>query len=114
MLCQQTTWGTTHPDLAIERSRCEVAPVGAEADLELGESAMGELTWFECEWRGGIGGDHSPRDFPGGCVIYIRSIQAPRRKIAPVGREADGVPVRCGVSGSQLRHSDSHHAIVML
>jgi hypothetical protein len=50
--------------------------------------------------RGGseIGRDHSPRDFPGGCVVYSRRTQGPRPKVAPVGREADGVPVRCGVS----------------
>jgi hypothetical protein len=103
MLCRRTTWGTTHPDLAIVSARCEVAPVGAEADLELVESVMGEHTLFECEWRGGIGGEHSPRDFPGGCVIYMRKIPGPRRKVAPVGREADGVSVRCGVSTELMK-----------
>jgi hypothetical protein len=61
-----------------------------------------------------MGGDHSPRDFPGGCVIYMRRIPGPRRKVAPVGREVDGVPVRCGVSGSQLSHSDSPPPMVIL
>jgi hypothetical protein len=61
MLCQRTTWGTTHRNLAIVSAHCEVAPVGAEADV--GErSDRGEHTLFEWgsvgereEWRGGSG-----------------------------------------------------------
>jgi hypothetical protein len=38
--------GNHAPDLAIESARCEVAPVGAEANL--GEESDSEHTLFEC------------------------------------------------------------------
>jgi hypothetical protein len=112
MVCQRTTWGTAHPNLVIVGARCQGAPVGAEADVGSEESVMVELTLFEwgsagemsADWRGGLTGmrpikdNHSPREIPSGCVIYLRG-NAPRGKVAPVGREADGGrPVRCGVS----------------
>ena len=52
MICQRTTWGATHQNLAIVSARCEVAPVGAEADSELVENIRGEHTLFECGSKG--------------------------------------------------------------
>jgi hypothetical protein len=50
MICQQMTWGTMHPDLAINAAHCEVAPVGAEAqtvDDEVESGVMIEDTLSE-------------------------------------------------------------------
>jgi hypothetical protein len=61
MICQQMTWGITHPNLAIVSARCEVAPIGAEAhavdvkvvgvviDKHTGASVVsaGEMSWVD-------------------------------------------------------------------